>query len=80
MPLDVNDSLPPLVNAVLLCKTVQPMVALNRLEISELGSVVHRLAPALPLGGAIGEYIVSVCGEVVLCCACLQLTIRDTHL
>ena len=36
MPLDVSDSLPPLVNAVLECKSNQPAVVLNRLEVSEL--------------------------------------------
>ena len=36
MPLDADDSLPPLVNSVLLCKAAQPMVVLNKLEVSEL--------------------------------------------
>lgn len=36
VPLEANDSLPPLVNAVLLCKAAQPVVVLNRMEVSEL--------------------------------------------
>lgn len=59
MPLDANDSLPPLVNAVLLCKAVQPMVVLNRLEVSELWPCC-RPALVLSLGIAIVVYTVHV--------------------
>ena len=43
MPLEANDSLPPLVNAVLLCKAAQPVVVLNRMEVSELWQCCARI-------------------------------------
>ena len=45
MPLEANDSLPPLVNAVLLCKAAQPVVVLNKMEVSELWQCCARIDP-----------------------------------